>query len=378
MLLGYGVSNYYCFKEGIEIDFRLGKGCPESISKGKNYTNVLCVKGANGSGKSYALRALHFLAYFCRNSFSYKPEDTFDFDTFYSNKDPASFYIEFALEGIVYLYELELFKDRILKEILYKKTNRKTKVFEREENKIIYRNNQYKELDAIKLRSNASIISTAHQYELGCLKGIYFFFLGILGLDISNMLRNQYGLELVSDEYNKDSSRFGFTRDILLKCDLGIKDVRLEERIDESGIKKFYPVFVHEVDDKEYILHYNKESSGTISLYIQLYAYKTVLDFGGVLVMDEFDINLHPDILPILVNFFTDETINTNDAQLIFNTHNSGIMDSLGKYRTILVNKEQNESFLYRLDELPGDMIRNDRPIEPIYKSGKIGGVPRV
>ncbi|MEA1911137.1 MAG: ATP-binding protein, partial [Spirochaetota bacterium] len=75
---------------------------------------------------------------------------------------------------------------------------------------------------------------------------------------------------------------------------------------------------------------------------------------------------------------FTDESINTEDAQLLFTTHNSKIMDVLGKYRTILVNKEENESYLYRLDELPGDLIRNDRPIEPIYRSGKVGGVPKV
>jgi len=41
------------------------------------------------------------------------------------------------------------------------------------------------------------------------------------------------------------------------------------------------------------------------------------------------------------------------------------------------VNKDENKSYSYRLDEIPGDMIRNDRPIEPIYRSGKIGGVPR-
>ncbi|TOA04168.1 hypothetical protein CGK40_02880, partial [Vibrio parahaemolyticus] len=41
-----------------------------------------------------------------------------------------------------------------------------------------------------------------------------------------------------------------------------------------------------------------------------------------------------------------------------------------------LVNKEDGESYGYRLDEIPGSMIRNDRPITPLYVSGKIGGVP--
>jgi hypothetical protein len=53
-------------------------------------------------------------------------------------------------------------------------------------------------------------------------------------------------------------------------------------------------------------------------------------------------------------------------------------MDTLGKYRTFLVNKENNESFGYRLDEIPGDMLRNDRLISPIYNEGKIGGIPKL
>lgn len=53
-------------------------------------------------------------------------------------------------------------------------------------------------------------------------------------------------------------------------------------------------------------------------------------------------------------------------------------MDYLGKYRIVLVNKENNESFLYRLDEISGDLLRNDRSISKVYENGKIGGKPRL
>jgi AAA15 family ATPase/GTPase len=75
---------------------------------------------------------------------------------------------------------------------------------------------------------------------------------------------------------------------------------------------------------------------------------------------------------------FDDPEKNINNAQLIFTTHNTDIMDKLGKYRVVLVNKQDNESFLYRLDEIPGDILRNDRSIIPAYKAGKIGGKPRL
>ncbi|MCF6334418.1 MAG: ATP-binding protein [Spirochaetales bacterium] len=379
MLLAYGASNFTCFKEGIEVSFRLGKGCPVEISKGKNYSNILCVKGANGSGKSNALNVLDFLNKFCCNSFSTKPEEKIEYRTFFNNSAPSFFYAEFSIEKIEYRYDLELKAGKIISEIISRKDKRMTEVIIRKENKIVSRNNDFKELDTIKLRSNASIISTAHQYELESIEDIYQFFAAIVtnedSVGASALISN---FSDVARLYSENNKHFTFTKEIIKRCDLGIKDIVIKETSDEVGNKIFIPYFVHNSGNKDYEIHYNNESSGTKSLFNQLMFYKVVLNFGGILVLDEFDINLHPDILPILTKLFTDESINTEDAQLLFTTHNSKIMDVLGKYRTILVNKEENESYLYRLDELPGDLIRNDRPIEPIYRSGKVGGVPKV
>ena len=95
-------------------------------------------------------------------------------------------------------------------------------------------------------------------------------------------------------------------------------------------------------------------------------------------MIDEFDIYFHPHILPKLLELFINPEINTRSTQLIFTTHNSEILDKISKYRTYLVNKEYNESYCYRLDEIPGDILRNDRSISKVYNSGKIGGVPRI
>lgn len=58
-------------------------------------------------------------------------------------------------------------------------------------------------------------------------------------------------------------------------------------------------------------------------------------------------------------------------------------MDYLGKYRTILVNKENLESYCYRLDEMPEGFIpnshlRGDRKISSLYLKKKLGGVPNL
>ena len=125
-------------------------------------------------------------------------------------------------------------------------------------------------------------------------------------------------------------------------------------------------------------MQYNDESNGTRLLYRQLGAYLRALTLGSVIAYDEFDIGLHPDLSLMLIDLFEDKEKNSNGAQLIFTSHHSEVIDKLGKYRLVFVNKEDNESYLYRLDEIPGDILRPDRSIMPAYNSHKIGGRPKV
>jgi len=379
MLLEYGAKNFFCFKEWISISFRLGAGCPQYISQEKQVSNVVCIKGANGSGKTNALKILAFLREFTVNSFNYKPEATIKTDSFFGNNENTEFYIEFEQSESTYKYELLLNKGHVVSEILFKKQKRYSKVLERNSEKIIMRTNEFKDIDIIKLRKNASIISTAHQYEVKSFAPIYDFFKCILtNLTYFGLSERSYDVGVVSKLYHGDPKIFDFVKTIIKKCDIGISDIQIQTRREEDGAEVFFPIFCYEIEKNEKCLTFYTQSSGTKSLYLQLGIYKVVLDIGGVLVLDEFDINLHPHILPVLLNVFMDASINKNNAQLVFSTHNSEILDYLGKYRTVLVNKEENQCYGYRLDEIPGDIIRNDRPLAPIYNTGKVGGVPRV
>lgn len=181
----------------------------------------------------------------------------------------------------------------------------------------------------------------------------------------------------ISEILYKNSDMLSFTKKIIMECDTGISDIVIKKaKDDESGEDKYLPFFIHKVGDEEYQLPFFTESSGTKSLFSQLASYQIVLYYGSILCLDEFDINLHPHILPKLVDLFDNDESNPKNAQLIFTSHNTEIMDKMGKYRTYIVEKQDNECFAYRLDEIPGDILRNDRLISPIYNSGKIGGVP--
>jgi uncharacterized protein len=161
------------------------------------------------------------------------------------------------------------------------------------------------------------LISTAYQYELQSIHPIYEFFQKIF----SNVYESglipwisnhpfHFNIDDISKFYFNNPDTFQFMKNILSQCDLGIHEIKMESTTDEEGVQKYYPIFGHQVEGKMFFLPYGNQSSGTKSLYLQLGIYDLALTIGGVLILDEFDINLHPDILPILIKLFEDEKQN--------------------------------------------------------------------
>jgi len=381
MILEFGARNFYSFKEGFNVSLRLSASCPKKISHNKNYTNVLSVKGANASGKTNVLKVLPYMRDFALNSFSLKPDEKIPFSTYFHNDNATNLFIVFSKNDIEYRYEIELTQDKIISETLFRKEKRETKLIERKKNKLIYCAKEFNDLKVMKLRSNASFISTALQYELNSIKYISELFETITSPNIDIFGRHDRlpDYQLVSKFYYDNPDVFKFIKSVLKKSDTGIYDIRiLDMKNKETGQIEYFPIFDYKIGDNINSLIFFDQSSGVRSLYQQLGYYKIALEQGIMLVLDEFDIHLHPDLLPMLIDFFEDPQKNKKNSQLIFTTHNSEIMDLLGKYRTILVNKEENESYLYRLDEIEGDIIRNDRPLSTVYNANKIGGKPKL
>lgn len=378
MLIEFGLSNYFSFKNGVSVSFQLDANCPITISKGLSYTPVLCVKGANASGKTHLLKGLAFLGEFCSNSFSSDPDAGIYLSSFYESEEPSNFYVKFSIDGIEYWYELSATKHEVVGETLYRKKAKRVKVVERAGNEFTYLHKDYSQLSSMKQRTNVSFISTARQYDFEGLMNIYSFFRRIITNVSYGGLQKEKDISFVSKFLLDHSEILEFVKTIISECDTGVSDIRIFDMDDSAGKIEYFPIFLHSHAGKVYPITDITESSGTKALFRNLVSYKLALDAGGVLVMDEFDIFLHPHILPKLIDLFLREETNPNGAQLIFTTHNTEILDKLGRYRTYLVNKEDNESYAYRLDEIGGDIIRNDRPISPTYDDGKIGGVPRL
>lgn len=381
MLLEFGLKNFFCFKEGISISFKLDSNCPSNISHGHNFTTVLGIKGANGSGKTHALKGLAFLCEFCSDSFSNKPDDIITIDSFYDNNQPSELYAEFLIKDVTYLYELSVTETEVKKETIYRKKGlkgKKLKIVERINNELTT-GKEFAQLNAIKLRKNASLISTSHQYGFNELDDIHTFFKYIISnVSYSGLTETPHEIGSVSKFLSNHKPILGFIKKFISGCDTGISGIDIVKTEGINGEEEFAPIFVHLVNKKPRPITEYTESSGTKALFRNLPSYYLVLKNGGLLILDEFDVHLHPHILPKLLQLFLDPKINKNNAQIIFSTHDAEILNILGRYRTYLVNKEDNESFAYRLDEIPGDILRNDRPILPAYNDGKIGGIPKL
>ncbi len=393
MIKKFGFKNFSSFKEGAEISFEYDGNTPETVSNGELIGTVLGIKGANGSGKTNALKALSFLYYFVTKRMATKQKNKDDEDEinlpikpYYSSKEPSEFYIEFINNGILYYYELDVSKNGIVRELIIRNKNegnsKDINVLERVENKIISNLSEYDEITKINLKADQSLISLLSDFnfnnEMLDLKNVseefkwLIFNVGSKGLMVENISR-------ITDNratfYKSNPDALSFVKSIIVSGDDGVSDIKILTTKNSAGEEIDYPVFIHKVNDQEHELTYADESMGTKILFNNLFKYWSTLKRGGILIFDEFDIHLHSMILPEIIDFFIDPDTNPKRAQLIFTAHNTEIIDSLGRYRTILVNKENNESYCYRLDSI--SMLRNDRPISPFYQKGKIGGVPR-
>ena len=383
MLIKYGAYNFTCFKEGINISMET-KDIDESVEIDNNLylTKLLCVKGGNGSGKTNILKAISFIAFFCAHSFKQlETDDEIPVESFFDSKEPSKFYIEFHINNIHYRYELVLTRNEVLSEKLYRIVRRKTLIIERKLNKFSYLINEFELLKMIKLRSNTSLISTANQYDFKEVKELFKFFDNISSNVANSGLRINPKFDFIraSEFYKSNPKMFQFAKQIIRKCTPGIVDIKLIKRTDENNKIINLPFFVHELSNsKKKMLRYLRESSGTRRLYLDLIRYFIALKSHSILILDEFDINYHPHILPILLDLFDNSQSNPFDSQLLFTTHNTEILNTMGKYRSILVNNEDNESYAYRIDQLPGDLVRSNGNIAKRYNEGKLGGVPNI
>ncbi|MGQ3913318.1 AAA family ATPase, partial [Enterobacter hormaechei] len=198
MFINFGAKNFFSFKEGFDISFELGNTCPEKISNGKPISNILCVKGANGSGKTNILKAINFISSFISHSFELKPDSYLPFDPYFTSTENSEFYVTFVIDDVIYRYEAELTEKEVKRETLFRKSKREVKVIERINDNVIYAVKEFNELKTIKMRRNVSLFSMAMQYEVTSIYSIHNKFRSIISnVSYQGLMAQTHSLEFI-------------------------------------------------------------------------------------------------------------------------------------------------------------------------------------
>ena len=101
-----------------------------------------------------------------------------------------------------------------------------------------------------------------------------------------------------------------------------------------------------------------------------------VLEHGGIAIIDEIDNDLHPHMLPKMLDLFKFQHTNPHNAQIIFSCHTPEILNLLKKHQVYLVEKNDLISETWRLDEVIG--LRSDDNTYAKYNAGALGAIPNI
>ena len=382
-------QNFYSFKSQTEMNFLVNENAPKinhfGLCNGDiRFSKVSSIFGANASGKTNLIIVFEFLKSFISDSFSYSDEGFEGFYPFETIQNKSSFFeVEFYIEKVFYKLSLEINSERVLSEILEGRKNKRlitlySRQYDKSRNSYIFEGKKIKlENNFIeKVRPNASVISTANQYNHPESTKIRKHWFSILGNYFTPSSYNT-----ASKFYYKNKEYFQQTKELLKSVDLGLSDIQIEpeETADRRGNKKtiFQPYGIHKSKNETFSLPFSMESDGTKQLYNMLRFVFRALTKGSVCLIDEIEDSLHPNILPTIVNLFNSEETNPKEAQLICSTHMPTLMSDLSKYQIFLVEKNQEcESEVYRLDDVEG--VRSENNFLKKYLAGAYGGIPDI
>ena len=80
---------------------------------------------------------------------------------------------------------------------------------------------------------------------------------------------------------------------------------------------------------KDVALDFDEESAGTRKLFELAGPWLDVLEKGLVIFVDELDSSLHPHLVRFLLNLIHNPETNPRNAQLIFNIHDTSVLDQM-------------------------------------------------
>jgi len=402
MIHSFSCKNFYSFGEETTLDFEVNSNAPEDngyflTKSGARLSKVETVIGPNASGKTNLLKVLPFLKWLIIDSFNMKPEDLIVVQSFAfgdAKSKPTKLSVVFEIDGNVYSYTFILTKEKILNEELkltsYVKEKKSTKkIFSRswneKEKHYDFDDDNFELPKGFEnlLRSNASVIGTAARLNHAESKIIAKYWQQIetnvieAGWIGDHLLPNSTAqLWEVFDFFSENSVLKEEAEKLLCRFDLGLSGFEIKKEKKDNDVSLSVRA-THFFNGKKEHLQVRYESSGTKQLFVLLKSILSALKNGGIAVIDEFDVNLHPEMVIALFNLFIQPETNPNNAQLLLSTHSHMLLSKLDKYQIVLVEmNDDSVSEAWRLDEVSN--VRSDDNYYSKYIAGAYGAVPKI
>ena len=398
MIHKYRFKNFFSFADETEVSFVLNRQVPDSdlvfeSPCGVRLSKLLMAIGPNASGKTNVLKPLPFLQWFVAHSFTTrKPEDEILVQShFFSDMANSEFEIEFEDKGQHYRYSLVINPKRVVHESLHLKTSRFFSfIFRRDWSESVssynirQQNFGFASREAEKVRPNASLIATAAQYNVPCARKLVNYFRKFY-TNVNYSGRVDFETSDVFDTaeffHGRPALRAQMS-DILSDLDLGLAEVIIESHRyveKESGKKEEtkIPIGIHRKGKKKQKLLFWLESSGTQNAFVMLEKFLPALEHGGIVIIDEMEANLHPNMIVAMLELFIDPERNPNNAQIIFTCHAHEVLNEFQKEQVLLVEKDlDSNSIACRLGDIKG--IRRDDNLLAKYRAGAYGAIPDI
>lgn len=358
--------------------------------------------GANGSGKTNALRALWVIRQIICHSYSLGEEDgilLYDPCIFYNADADTMLEVEFtvAIDGVEtrYLYKIEFDAKEIVFESLFSfPKGRKAMLFTRKQGDdrgsmtfgASLRGGERK----ISFFKNQAYLSVAGRNPAApeFIRRIYRYFKN----EMTQIRLHEPGTLLYNPQ-NVEAQK------LVRFADLGITDMSVRAAdIDASTVsfpkdmpKILREQFLDRISKRYYFTHttsqggvgdieLDNESDGTQRLFHLLPNIVRTIVRGGVYIIDEIECGMHPFMAEAIVKLFNDPSINHGQAQLIFTTHNSNLLSPalMRRDQIWFVEKVDGSSRFYSLDDFDKKTVTPSSPFAKWYLEGRFGAVPEI
>lgn len=420
MLLNLHFENFRSFKAPVDLNLvaegskskeqnvvlqRINKGSSEDEER---VLKLAVLYGANASGKSNLIRGVQeVLSFVCDTRVTagdaieaYTP---FLFDTA-TNQKPVTFSVDFiGKNNVRFKYEISFGLNAVTAESLtWWPQGKPVTLLQREIkqtdqeliHKVKFRSNQKNhELDIFQNQAALSKFGSEEADEM--ISSVFLYFNNIVAVTPLQLNNLSYQQNDLGQTISRDASLMMRLNELLRFADTGLKnlkvsqsevylghirahDKRLVQNIYE--IRATHPMFQDgKPISEEASLPLAEESNGVKTLFTFGGLILKTLQEGGIIFVDELETSLHPYLSKVLVLLFQSERINKKNAQLIFTTHDTNLLDRTIFRKDQVWFAEKDEygvSELYSLQDFPD--VREDTPFDKWYLAGKFGGIPDI